>query len=436
MSTILAIVGRPNVGKSTFFNRLTESRSAIVDEQSGVTRDRHYGHAEWNGKKFSIIDTGGYVRGSEDAFEGEIRKQVELAITEADMILFVVDVETGITASDDAVAGILRKSGKKVFLVANKADNPQRISLAAEFYSFGLGDPFPVSSISGSGTGELLDEIVRNLPREFVDDTEGLPRFAIIGQPNVGKSSLLNMLIGEERSIVTPVAGTTRDAVHQRYTKFGHDFLLVDTAGVRRKARVTEDLEYYSVLRSIKAIEDSDVCLLMIDAEKGLTAQDLAIYHLIEKNNKGVVVIINKWDLVEKDTHSTKVFTDALKMKLAPFNDVPVIFTSVTNKLRVFQTLEMAINVYENRRKKIKTSELNDYLLPIIENNPPPTIKGKYVRIKYITQLPTPTPQFAFFCNLPQYVNESYKRFLENKVRSRFDFTGVPINLFFRSKSK
>ncbi len=436
MSTVIAIVGRPNVGKSTLFNRLTESRSAIVDEQSGVTRDRHYGHAEWNGKKFSIIDTGGYVRGSEDAFEGAIRTQVEFAIEEADMIMFVLDVETGITASDDAVASILRKSGKKIFLVANKVDNPQRIAQAAEFYNFGLGDPFPISSINGTGTGELLDEIAKNLPKDFVDESEGLPKFAIIGQPNVGKSSLLNMLIGEERSIVTPVAGTTRDAIHQRYSKYGHDFILVDTAGIRRKARVTEDLEFYSVLRSIKAIEEADVCLLMIDAEKGLTAQDLAIYHLIEKNNKGVLVVINKWDLVEKDSMSSKVFTDNLLDKLAPFNDVPVIFTSVVNKQRVFQTLELAIEVFLNRKKKIKTSELNDYLLPIIENTPPPSIKGKYIKIKYITQLPTPTPQFAFFCNLPQYINDPYKRFIENKLREKFDFRGVPLNLFFRNKNK
>jgi GTP-binding protein len=436
MSSIVAVVGRPNVGKSTLFNRLTESRSAIVDEQSGVTRDRHYGHVEWTGKQFSLIDTGGYIRGSEDVFEGAIRQQVELAIQEADLILFVVDVEIGIMGSDDEVSSLLRKSGKKVIVVANKTDNPQRIAAASEFYSFGLGDPFPISSINGSGTGELLDEIVKNLPKEFVDDTEGIPRFAIIGQPNVGKSSLLNMLIGEERSIVTPIAGTTRDAIHQRYSKYGHDFLLVDTAGLRRKARVKEDLEYYSVLRSIKAIEESDVCLMMIDAQNGLTAQDLAIFHLIEKNNKGVIFIVNKWDLVEKNNQSTKQFTDQILKKLAPFTDVPVIFTSVHEKQRIFQALDLAINVYENRKKKIKTSELNDYLLPIIENTPPPAIKGKTIRIKYITQLPTPTPQFAFFCNLPQYINEPYRRFLENKMRSKFDFKGVPINLFFRSKSK
>jgi GTPase len=436
MSSIVAIVGRPNVGKSTLFNRLTESRTAIVDEQSGVTRDRHYGHAEWAGKKFSVIDTGGYVRGSDDVFEGAIRQQVELAIEEADIILFIVDVEIGITASDDAVANVLRKSGKKVLLVANKVDNPQRIAQSSEFYSFGLGDPLPLSAVNGSGTGELLDEIVKLLPKDFVDETEGLPRFAIIGQPNVGKSSLLNMLIGEERSIVTSIAGTTRDAVHQRYSKYGHDFILVDTAGVRRKARVKEDLEFYSVLRSIKAIEESDVCLLMIDAQNGLTAQDLAIFHLIEKNNKGVVIVVNKWDMMEKDNQSTKNFTDLIKSKIAPMSDVPIIFTSVKEKQRVFQTLEMAIHVFENRKKRVKTSELNDYFLPLIENTAPPAIKGKYVKIKYVTQLPTPTPQFAFFCNLPQYVNESYKRFLENKMREKFDFTGVPINIFFRGKVK
>ncbi len=436
MSSIVAIVGRPNVGKSTLFNRLTETRAAIVDEQSGVTRDRHYGHAEWNGKKFSVIDTGGYVRGSDDVFEGAIRQQVELAIEEADVILFVVDVETGITASDDAVTKVLRKSGKKVFLVANKVDNPQRIANAAEFYSFGLGEPMVISAINGSGTGELLDEVVKSLPKDFVDELEGLPKFAIVGQPNVGKSSLLNMLIGEERSIVTSIAGTTRDAVHQRYSKYGHDFVLVDTAGVRRKARVKEDLEFYSVLRSIKAIEEADVCLLMIDAKSGMNAQDLAIFHLIEKNNKGAVIVVNKWDLMEKDNHTTKKYTEMIQERIAPMSDIPIIFTSVHEKQRVFQTLEMAIRVYENRNKKIKTSVLNDYLLPLIERTPPPAIKGKYIKIKYITQLPTPTPQFAFFCNLPQYINESYKRFIENKMREKFDFTGVPINLFFRSKTK
>ncbi|MFM2207413.1 MAG: hypothetical protein RL213_1388 [Bacteroidota bacterium] len=436
MSNIVAIVGRPNVGKSTLFNRLTESRKAIVDEQSGVTRDRHYGHAEWNGRKFSVIDTGGYVRGSDDVFEGEIRRQVEIAIQESDLVLFVVDVESGITDLDDAVALLLRKSGKKVFLVVNKVDHGQRAHDAAEFYSFGIGEPHCISAISGAGTGELLDELVRALPKETDAYEEDIPKFAIVGQPNVGKSSLLNMLIGEERSIVTPVAGTTRDTIHQRYNKYGHDFYLVDTAGLRRKARVSEDLEYYSVLRSVRAIEDCDVCIFMIDAEKGIHAQDMAIFRLIEKNQKGVVIIVNKWDLMEKDNSSVKKFTDYIHAKIAPFTDVPVVFTSVLEKQRVFKALEEAVHVYENRTKKIKTSQLNDFFLPIIENYPPPAIKGKYVKIKYVTQLPTRTPQFAFFCNLPQYINESYRRFLENKLREQFDFSGVPVQVHFRAKGK
>jgi GTP-binding protein len=436
MSNIVAIVGRPNVGKSTLFNRLTESRRAIVDEQSGVTRDRQYGFAEWNGKRFSVIDTGGYVHGSEDIFEEEIRKQVEIAIEEANVILFVVDVEMGITDFDDTVAQMLRKGGKKVFLVVNKVDNSERDSQAAEFYKFGLGEPYSISSISGSGTGELLDALVKEFPKDTEDPYEGLPKFAIVGQPNVGKSSLLNMLTGVDRSIVTPIAGTTRDPINQRYSKFGHDFVLVDTAGIRRKARVNEDLEFYSVLRAIRAIEDADVCLFMIDAVSGLNAQDLAIFRLIEQNNKGVVVVVNKWDLVEKNTHSAKDFTEFIQKRLAPFSDVPVMFTSVLEKQRIHQTLEKAVHVYENRIKKIKTSELNNFLLPILEGTPPPSIKGKYVKVKYITQLPTHTPQFAFFCNLPQYINEPYKRFLENKMREHFDFTGVPITLHFKSKNK
>ncbi len=436
MSNIIAIVGRPNVGKSTLFNRLTESRKAIVDEQSGVTRDRHYGHAEWNGRRFSVIDTGGYVRGSDDVFEGEIRKQVEVAVQDADLVIFVVDVEIGVTDLDDAVAALLRKSGKKVFLVVNKVDNNMRAADAAVFYALGLGDTYTIAAINGSGTGELLDDLVKALPNETDDYLEDIPKFAIIGQPNVGKSSLLNMLTGEERSIVTPVAGTTRDTIHQRYNKYGHDFYLIDTAGLRRKAKVTEDLEFYSVLRSIRAIEDSDVCLFMIDAEKGLHAQDLAIFHLIEKNMKGAVIIVNKWDLMDKDNSSVVRFTEYIKAKIAPFTDVPIVFTSVHEKQRVFKALEEAVHVYENRVKKIKTSALNDYLLPIIENQPPPSIKGKYIKIKYVTQLPTHTPQFAFFCNLPQYLNDSYKRFLENKLRDKFDFAGVPIQIHFRSKGK
>ena len=436
MSNIVAIVGRPNVGKSTLFNRLIESRQAIVDEQSGVTRDRHYGFSEWNGKTFSVIDTGGYVRGSDDIFEGEIRKQVELAIDEASVILFVVDVESGITDLDDAVVKFLRKSKKKIFLVANKVDNPQRISAASEFYKFGLGEPYCISSVSGSGTGELLDDLIKEFPSDDTDPNAGLPKFAIVGQPNVGKSSLLNMLVGEERSIVTPIAGTTRDTINKRYNKFGFDFVLVDTAGIRRKARVKEDLEFYSVLRSLRAIEDADVCLFMIDAESGINAQDLAIFHLIEKNRKGVVIIVNKWDLMEKDTDSAKAFSDHIRKKITPFSDVPIIFTSVKTKQRIQKTLETAVEVYKHRKDKIPTSKLNDVLLPIIERTPPPSTKGKHVKIKYVTQLPTPTPQFAFFCNLPQYISESYTRFIENQLRENFPLTGVPVEIYFRSKVK
>lgn len=437
MSNIVAIVGRPNVGKSTLFNRLIESRQAIVDEQSGVTRDRHYGHAEWNGKRFSIIDTGGYVRGSDDMFEEEIRKQVVIAIEEATIILFVVDVEVGTTDLDESVANMLRKSKKKIFLVANKVDNNNRINDASVFYKFGLGDPFCISSINGSGTGELLDAIVGEFLEDYADPYAGLPKFAIIGQPNVGKSSLLNTLIGEERTIVTPVAGTTRDTINQRYSKYGHDFILVDTAGLRRKAKVKEDVEFYSVLRSVRAIEDSDVCMLMIDAEHGLTAQDLAIFHLLERNRKGAVLVVNKWDLVEgKTSQSTKEFADKIKKKLLPFDDVPIIFTSVKTKQRIFNVLETAVKVYECRQQKIPTSKLNKVMLPIIESNPPAATKGKHIRIKYITQLPTPAPQFAFFCNHPKYITESYRRFLENKLRENFDLSGVPINIFFRAKDK
>jgi GTPase len=436
MSNIVAIVGRPNVGKSTLFNRLTESRQAIVDEQSGVTRDRHYGFSEWGGRTFTVIDTGGYVRGSDDVFESEIRKQVEIAIEEASVILFVVDVESGITDLDDAVIKMLRKSKKKIFLVANKVDNPQRIAPASEFYKFGLGEPFCISSVSGSGTGELLDAIIKEFPESAPDPNEGLPKFAIIGQPNVGKSSLLNMLVGEERSIVTPLAGTTRDTINKRYNKFGFDFVLVDTAGIRRKARVKEDLEFYSVLRSLRAIEDADVCLFMLDAESGINAQDLAIFHLIEKNRKGVVIIVNKWDLMEKDQDSVKKFTDLIREKITPFSDVPIIFTSVKTKQRIQKTLETAVEVFRHRKERIPTSKLNEVMLPIIEKTPPPATKGKYIKIKYVTQLPTHTPQFAFFCNLPQYVGEGYTRFIENKLRENFPLSGVPIEIYFRSKIK
>jgi len=436
MSNIVAIVGRPNVGKSTLFNRLTESRQAIVDEQSGVTRDRHYGFSEWNGKSFSVIDTGGYVKGSDDIFEGEIRKQVDVAIEEANVILFVVDVESGITDHDDAVVKMLRRSKKKIFLVVNKVDNPQRIPASSEFYKLGLGDPYCISSVSGTGTGELLDDLVKEFPNDAPDPNEGLPKFAIIGQPNVGKSSLLNMLVGEERSIVTPIAGTTRDTINKRYNKFGFDFVLIDTAGIRRKARVKEDLEFYSVLRSLRAIEDADVCLFMIDASSGINAQDLAIFHLIEKNRKGVVIIVNKWDLMEKDQDSVKKFTETIREKIAPFTDVPIIFTSVLTKQRIQKTLETAVEVFRHRKERIPTSQLNEVLLPLIERTPPPATKGKYIKIKYVTQLPTHTPQFAFFCNLPQYISESYTRFIENKMREHFPLSGVPIEIYFRSKVK
>lgn len=434
MSNIVAIVGRPNVGKSTLFNRLTESRKAIVDSVSGVTRDRHYGKAEWNGKEFSVVDTGGYVINSEDIFEEEIRKQVMVAIEEADAIIFMVDVSTGITAADEIVAAILRKSRKKIFLTVNKVDNFKNRAEAAEFYSLGLGEIYMLSSISGSGTGELLDDLVKSLNVDVIDETATLPRFAIIGRPNVGKSSLINALTGKERNIVTPIAGTTRDAIDTRYNSFGFDFILVDTAGVRKKTKVHEDLEFYSVMRSIRAIEESDVCILLIDGTEEISSQDINIFLLAEKNSKGIVILVNKWDLVEKNTNKTKEVEKQIREKLQPFTNVPIVFTSVLNKQRIFKALETAVEVFQNRKKKISTSELNNLLLPIIEQYPPPAIKGKYVKVKYITQLHTATPSFAFFCNSPQYIQESYKRFLENKLREKFDFTGVPIRIYFREK--
>lgn len=435
MSNIVAIVGRPNVGKSTIFNRLTESRKAIVDAQAGVTRDRHYGKTEWNGHTFSLIDTGGYIKGSEDVFEDEIRKQVKLAIDEASVILFVVDVTDGITEDDKIVANILRRSKKKVFVVSNKVDNSMRQGLSGEFYALGLGDPYNISAISGSGTGELLDEVVKTLDKEPQETEEiTIPKFAIVGRPNVGKSSFVNALLGKERNIVTPVAGTTRDSINTRYTAFGHDFILVDTAGIRKKSKVEEDLEFYSVMRSIRAIEDCDVCLLLIDAQLGLEAQDLNIFHLAENNRKGIVIVVNKWDLIEKDTHTTKQYEEKIREKIAPFRDVPIIFTSALTKQRVLKAIETAEKVYENRIKSIKTRELNDVMLEIIERQPPPATKGKHVKIKFITQLPTHAPTFAFYCNLPQYVTENYIRFLENRLREHFDFTGVPIQLFMRKK--
>ena len=435
MSNIIAIVGRPNVGKSTLFNRLTESKNAIVKEISGVTRDRLYGRGEWNGVPFSVIDTGGYVHGSDDIFEGEIRKQVKLAIEEASVIVFMVDVTTGIVDLDETVAAMLRKSKKKVFIAANKVDNTQRYGLSSEFWSLGLGDVYDLSATNGGGTGELLDDIIATFDKNSeLEDEEELPRITIVGKPNVGKSSFVNAITGQERNIVTNISGTTRDAINTRYKAFGFDFVLVDTAGIRKQAKVTEDIEYYSTLRSVRSIENSDICILMIDATEGVQKQDLNIYYIIEKNSKGVVVLVNKWDLVEKDHTTMLAYEERIREQLAPYNDVPIIFTSTITKQRIHKALETAMEVYNNRITKIPTSELNDLLLPIIEATPPPSVKGKYLNIKYVTQLPTHAPAFAFFCNLPQYVAESYRRFLENKIRENYNFTGIPIRIFFRKK--
>ncbi len=434
MGRIVAIVGRPNVGKSTLFNRLTESREAIVDEESGVTRDRNYGSSAWNGVDFSVIDTGGYVRNSDDIFEEEINKQVLLAIEEADIILFMVDVTYGIHDLDTAVAELLRKIDKKSFLVVNKVDNGQRLLEAAEFYSLGMGNYFPLSSINGSGTGELMDAIVENLGSQAPEQIPDIPRVAIVGRPNVGKSSLVNSLLGEERNIVTPVAGTTRDSIYTRYNKFNHDFLLVDTAGLRKKARVNEDVEFYAVMRAIKAIENSDVCLLLIDATRGMEAQDMNIVHLIQRNSKGMIVLVNKWDLVEKDNKTTLLYEKEIRSRTAPFVDYPILFISAINKQRIHRILDLVDRVNNNRRRKIPTSELNEVLLGVVRDNPPPAVRGKYIRIKYVTQLPTYSPSFAFFCNLPQYIREPYRRFVENRLREQFDFSGVPLKVFFRKK--
>lgn len=434
MGNIVAIVGRPNVGKSTFFNRLIQKRQAIVDSVSGVTRDRHYGKTDWNGKEFSLIDTGGYIVGSDDIFEGEIRKQVDLAIEEANAILFLVDAQQGVTDMDMTVAKHLRKSDKPVFLVANKVDNGQIMQEAVELYALGMGDYFCISSINGSGTGELLDELIAKLPDAEAEEDSDLPRFAIVGRPNVGKSSFVNALVGEERNIVTDIAGTTRDSLDTHYTKFGHDFVLVDTAGVRKKKKVSEDLEFYSVMRSIRSIEYSDVCLLLIDASLGFESQDQSIFHLADKNRKGIVILVNKWDLVDKDTHTTKAYEEAIREKIAPFTDVPILFISALTKQRLLKALEIAIKVSEDRKARISTSKLNDVMLPFIEQNPPPATKGKYIRIKFCTQLPTKTPTFAFFANLPQYIKEPYKRYIQNKLRESFNFSGVPLQIFFRKK--
>ena len=435
---LVAIVGRPNVGKSTLFNRLVGIRQAIVDETAGVTRDRHYGKCEWCGHEFSVVDTGGFTSNSEDVFEGEIRKQVLIAIEECDLVLFMVEAATGITDFDEEIADILRRCKKPVILTVNKVDTGDKMYDSYQFYGLGLGDPMSISAATGSGTGDLLDLVVERLPKEtrdVEDPYEGLPRFTIVGKPNVGKSSLTNALLGEERNIVTPVAGTTRDAIASHYNKFGHEFMIVDTAGLRKKAKVNEDLEFYSVLRSIRAIENSDVCILMIDATSGIEAQDMAIFNLIIRNKKGCVIVVNKWDLVPNKTSNTmKEYKAAIEKRIAPTSDIPVIFTSATNKQRIMDVLEAAEHVFANYSRRIPTSQLNEVMLPEIENYPPPAWKGKYIKIKYITQLPTPSPSFAFFCNLPQYIRDPYKRFLENKLRSHFDYTGCILQVFVRQK--
>lgn len=435
MSSIVAIVGRPNVGKSTLFNRLVQRREAIVDSVSGVTRDRHYGKSEWNGKEFSVIDTGGYVVGSDDIFEGEIRKQVQLAIDEADIIVFVVDVEQGITPMDDAVAKILRQVKKPLIMAVNKVDNAMRDADAVEFYNLGLGDYHTISSINGSGTGELLDAVAEAIPDEEEDENENeLPRFAVVGRPNAGKSSFINALIGEDRNIVTNIAGTTRDSIDTKYNRFGFEFNLVDTAGIRKKSKVKEDLEFYSVMRAVRAIEHCDVAVLVIDATRDFEGQDEKIFWLAEKNKKGVVILVNKWDLIEKETNTMRDFEAKIRRKIAPFTDVPIIFTSVLTKQRIFKAIETAVEVFENRKRRIQTSKLNETMLEILDQNPPPATKGKFIKIKYCMQLPTYTPQFAFFANLPQYIRDPYKRYLENQLRQHYNFNGVPIIIYFRQK--
>lgn len=439
MGQLIAIVGRPNVGKSTLFNRLTETRTAIVDGTAGTTRDRQYGKVEWSGKEFSIVDTGGWVVNSDDIFEGEINKQVALAIEQADVILFVVDAMNGVTDLDDHVAEILRRSSKPIVLVANKVDSNEWIYNIAEFYSLGLGEPYPISAVSGFGTGDLLDEIVKRMPEKNGDEEDQLddiPRFTIVGRPNAGKSSLINSFIGEERHIVTDIAGTTRDSIYVRYNKYGFDFYLVDTAGIRKKTKVNEDIEYYSVIRSIRAIEASDVCILMIDATRGIESQDTNIFSLIQKNKKGLVVCVNKWDLVEdKSNEAIQCYQDAIRERFAPFTDFPIIFTSALTKQRIFKVIETALKVYENRKRTVPTSQLNTVMQEFIEAYPPPANKGKYVKIKYITMLKgSPVPTFIFFCNLPQWVKEPYRRYLENKIRETWEFSGTPINVFMREK--
>ena len=435
--SLVAIVGRPNVGKSTLFNRLVGMRKAIVDDVAGVTRDRHYGKCEWCGSEFSVVDTGGYTSNSEDVFEKAIRRQVEIAIEEADAVIFMVEAATGITDYDAEIADVLRRSKKPVILCVNKVDTGEKMYDAYQFYGLGLGEVWSISAANGSGTGDLLDEVVRVLPKEetpAADPYEGIPRIAIVGKPNVGKSSLTNALLGEERNIVTPVAGTTRDSIETHYNKFGHEFMLVDTAGIRKKSKVHEDLEFYSVLRSMRAIERADVCILMIDATTGMEAQDMNILNVIQKNRKGCVLVVNKWDLFIKDQNTMRDYTEGLRARLAPFDDVPIVFTSVLKMQRVMDVLDAAATVAENYRRKIPTARLNEVLLPIVEETPPPSWKGKYIKVKYVTQLPTKFPAFAFFCNLPQYIKDPYKRFLENQLRENFELTGCPVQIYCRQK--
>lgn len=435
MANIVAIVGRPNVGKSTFFNRLVEQRQAIMDDMPGVTRDRHYGHAEWTGTYFTVIDTGGYVTGSDDKFESQIRRQVELALDECTVVIFMLDCKDGLTGYDKEFAKIIRMSKKPVLIAANKADTPNKAAEASEFYELGMGEVYPISAENGSGTGELLDALVKLLPSEGVEDPDaGIPKIAILGRPNVGKSSFLNVLLGKERSIVTDEAGTTRDAIHSRYKMYGNDFILIDTAGIRKKPKVTQDVEFYSVLRALRALEESDVCIVLIDAERGLESQDVNIIVLAHKQNKGIVIMVNKWDLIEKDTKTADKFKKEMLEKLAPIDYIPMIFASVLTKQRIFQVIEKAVEVFNNKTKRVPTSALNDAMLPEIAHYPPPALKGKLIQIKYITQVPGKSPAFAFFCNLPQYIQPAYIRFLENRLREKFDFEGVPIRLFFRKK--
>ncbi|WP_311320499.1 ribosome biogenesis GTPase Der [Capnocytophaga sputigena] len=434
MSAIVAVVGRPNVGKSTFFNRLIKRREAIVDAVSGVTRDRHYGKTDWNGVSFSVIDTGGYLAGGDDSFEKEINKQVTLAIDEADAIIFMVNVEEGLTGMDEAVAELLRKCHKPILVAVNKVDSNNRRNDMHEFYALGFEHLYALSSVNGSGTGELLDDLVALLPEKEKQEENPLPRFAVVGRPNAGKSSFINALIGEDRYIVTDIAGTTRDAIDTKYNRFGFEFNLVDTAGIRRKSKVKEDLEFYSVMRSIRAIEHSDVCILMLDATRGFESQDANIFWLAQRNRKGIVILVNKWDLVEKENNTAKEYEAVIRKEIEPFTDVPILFVSALNKQRIYKAIETAVAVYNNRTKRIPTRKLNEVMLPIIENYPPPAIKGKYIKIKFCTQLPTPMPQFAFFANLPQYVKDPYRRFIENKLRENFDFNGVPIDVYFRQK--